>query len=88
MEGLLTEILRTRQGKVVEAAVQDVCVVLLSILEKSLYLGVCVRRTCGLNPHPLRADDFGKEYRVLMSGNNAPIVGVDFCLVLWMSSTG
>ena len=65
---VLVEVLRARGGKAVEGAVKDVCILLLSILEKSLYLGVSVSRSCGLTPYPLRADDFGKEYRALLSG--------------------
>lgn len=65
---VLIEVLRARDGKAVEGAVKDVCLLLLSILEKSLYLGVSVTRSCGLTPHPIRVDDFGKEYRALLSG--------------------
>lgn len=65
---VLIEVLRGRDGKVVQGAVKDICLLLLSIFEKSLFLGVAVSRSCGLSPHPLRADDFGKEYRALLLG--------------------
>ncbi|CAM6047081.1 unnamed protein product [Sphagnum compactum] len=63
-----TEVLSTRRpGQPKDRVVQDVCLLLLSILEKALYLEVCMCRTCGLAPHPLRVDDFTKEYRALQS---------------------
>lgn len=68
---ILIEVLRARDGKAVQGVVKDVCLLLLSILEKSLYLGVSVSRSCGLNPHPLRVDDFGKEYRALLSASQS-----------------
>ncbi|KAG0574974.1 hypothetical protein KC19_VG307200 [Ceratodon purpureus] len=68
---ILTEVLRARDGKAVQGAVKDVCLLLLNILEKSLYLGVSVSRSCGLNHHPVRADDFGKEYRALLSASQS-----------------
>ncbi|XP_024375793.1 uncharacterized protein [Physcomitrium patens] len=66
---VLIDILRAREGKVIQEAVKDVCLLLFGILEKSLYLGVAVCRSCGLTPHPLRSDDFGKEFRALLSAS-------------------
>lgn len=65
---VLIEVLRARAGQAVQGAVKDVCLLLTSILEKSLYLAVSVSRSCGLTPHPLRVDDFGKEFRALLTG--------------------
>lgn len=67
---ILVEVLQARAGKPVQGAVKDVCLLLLSILEKSLFLNVSVTRSCGLTPHPLRVDDFGKEHRALLSGES------------------
>jgi nuclear pore complex protein Nup188 len=64
----MTELCSSRKQKHIEPQVQSVCLLLLRIMEKSLYLEVCVMRICGVSPVSVRLDDFSKEYKALISG--------------------
>ncbi|BBM99100.1 nuclear pore complex protein Nup188 [Marchantia polymorpha subsp. ruderalis] len=53
-------------GKPPNKAALEVSRLLLSILEMTLYLEVCIVRTCGVGAQPMRSDDFGKDYKAML----------------------
>ncbi|OAE22984.1 hypothetical protein AXG93_653s1010 [Marchantia polymorpha subsp. ruderalis] len=55
-------------GKPPNKAALEVSRLLLSILEMTLYLEVCIVRTCGVGAQPMRSDDFGKDYKAMLLG--------------------
>lgn len=64
---ITTDLCSSRKQRPIEPQVQSVCLLLLRIMEKSLYLEVCVMRICGVTPVSVRLDDFSKEYKALIS---------------------
>ena len=48
---------------------QNVCNLLLQILEMALHLELCVLQICGIRPVLGRVEDFSKELKSLFSGN-------------------
>ncbi|CAM6095025.1 unnamed protein product [Calypogeia fissa] len=81
---LVTDICR----KVMDRVAEEVCFLLLSILEMTLYLEVCIAKTCNVGPLPLRSDDFGKEYKaMILAGSPHAVLEPSFqSLQLIMSS--
>lgn len=53
----------------VSTAVQNVCIILLQIMEMALHLELCVLQICGIRPVSGRVEDFSKEVKALFSGN-------------------
>ncbi|KAL2650470.1 hypothetical protein R1flu_018598 [Riccia fluitans] len=53
-------------GNTPSEAAQEVSRLLLSILEITLYLEVCITKTCGVGPMPMRSEDFGKDYKTML----------------------
>ncbi|XP_021988826.1 uncharacterized protein LOC110885447 isoform X1 [Helianthus annuus] len=47
--------------------IKGVCVLLLQIIEKSLYLEFCVSQVCGIRPVMGRIEDFSKEIKLLFA---------------------
>ncbi|KAH7373923.1 hypothetical protein KP509_17G079400 [Ceratopteris richardii] len=47
---------------------QSTCWLLLSILEKSLFIEALLSRMCGLGSLSVRSEDFWKDYKTLLSG--------------------
>ncbi|KAL8234414.1 hypothetical protein R6Q59_020514 [Mikania micrantha] len=47
--------------------VKSVCILLLQITEKSLYLEFCVSQVCGIRPVMGRIEDFSKEIKLLFA---------------------
>ncbi|KAL3701186.1 hypothetical protein R1sor_019208 [Riccia sorocarpa] len=45
---------------------QEVSRLLLSILEITLCLEVCITRTCGVGPLPTRSEDFAKDFKAML----------------------
>eukprot|EP01018_Ginkgo_biloba_P018782 Gb_15236 [translate_table: standard] len=64
---IVTELCSARNQNAIEPQVQNVCLLLLRIMEKALYLEVCVTRICGISPVSVRLDDFLNEYKALVS---------------------
>lgn len=64
---VITEVCSRRSSTLVEEETRQVCRILFSILEKALFLEVCVLRVCGIGPLSLRSEDFSKEYKALLS---------------------
>lgn len=85
---IMTELCSSRKQKPIEPPVQSVCLLLLRIMEKSLYLEVCVMRICGVIPVSIRLDDFSKEYKALISATQgqqfleAPLKSLKHVLIL------
>lgn len=85
---IMTELCSSRKQKHIEPQVQSVCLLLLRIMEKSLYLEVCVMRICGVSPVSVRLDDFSKEYKALISATQgqqfleAPLKSLKRVLIL------
>lgn len=53
---------------------QNVCKLLLQILEMALYLELCVLQICGIRPVLGRVEDFSKGAKSLYSGKLNPLV--------------
>ncbi|XP_059074406.1 uncharacterized protein LOC131045463 isoform X2 [Cryptomeria japonica] len=64
---IVTELCSSRKQDPIEPQIQSVCLLLLRIMEQSLYLELCVTRICGISPVSVRLDDFSKEYKSLIS---------------------
>lgn len=65
----MTELLEREKGTV-SLDVQNTCLLLLQIMEKALYLELCVSQTCGMRPVSARIEDFFKEIKALIKGNS------------------
>ncbi|XP_002977285.2 uncharacterized protein LOC9638778 isoform X1 [Selaginella moellendorffii] len=61
-----SEIATSKAGSSLSKEAGDTCCMLLSILEKSLYLEACIFRVCGVTPVSLRADDFARDFKALL----------------------
>lgn len=53
------------EGKSLTPEVKGVCILLLQITEKCLYLEFCVSQICGIRPVMGRVEDFSKELKLL-----------------------
>ncbi|MQL93812.1 hypothetical protein Taro_026471, partial [Colocasia esculenta] len=71
---IVTEICQANRAREIHPESQAVCLLLLQILEKSLYLELCVSQSCGVRPVLGRVEDFSKEIKMLMEGSNLSIV--------------
>ena len=65
---ITTELCEANKLKV-SPETQDVCNLLLQILEMALHLELCVLQICGIRPVLGRVEDFSKEAKSLFSGN-------------------
>ncbi|KAG9442579.1 hypothetical protein H6P81_018433 [Aristolochia fimbriata] len=63
---VVTELCRGDKSKVVQTEIQSICLLLLQIIEKGLYLELCVSQSCGIRPVLGRVEDFSKEIKTLM----------------------
>ncbi|WOL09689.1 hypothetical protein Cni_G18442 [Canna indica] len=63
---IVTELCGANKEKSIDAEKQSLCCLLLQILEKSLYLELCVSQTCGIRPVLGRIEDFSKEIKALI----------------------
>lgn len=67
---IVTELCETSKLKLLEPEIQHLCVLLLQIAEKALYLELCVSQTCGIRPVLGRVEDFSKEIKELIQGTH------------------
>ena len=67
---IVIELCETSKLKLLEPEIQDLCVLLLQIAEKALYLELCVSQTCGIRPVLGRVEDFSKEIKELIQGTH------------------
>lgn len=65
---IVTEVCMVNKEKVVPAESQAVCLFLLQIVEKALYLELCVCQICGIRPVLGRVEDFSKRIKSLFKG--------------------
>ncbi|KAL3515020.1 hypothetical protein ACH5RR_021922 [Cinchona calisaya] len=63
---IVTELCEANKSKLVTPAIQDICQLLLQISVMSLHLELCVIQICGMRPVLGRAEDFLKEFRLLI----------------------
>ncbi|KAK6916684.1 hypothetical protein RJ641_019545 [Dillenia turbinata] len=61
---IITELCEANESKEMPPEVQDVCLLLLQIMDQSLYLELCVSQICGLRPVLGRVEDFSKEAKL------------------------
>ncbi|KAF3796399.1 Nucleoporin NUP188-like protein [Nymphaea thermarum] len=66
---IVTELLESERATV-SPDVQTMCLLLLQIMEKALYLELCVSQTCGMRPVSARVEDFFKEIKGLIKDRN------------------
>ncbi|XP_008788374.2 uncharacterized protein LOC103706141 isoform X1 [Phoenix dactylifera] len=64
--GIITEVCEANQSKPILPETESVCLLMLQILEKSLYLELCVSQSCGIRPVLGRIEDFSKGIKLLM----------------------
>ncbi|XP_068639968.1 uncharacterized protein [Aristolochia californica] len=65
---IVTELCRGDKSKVVQTEIQSICLLLLQIIEKALYLELCVSQSCGIRPVLGRVEDFSNEIKTLLEG--------------------
>ncbi|XP_020260505.1 uncharacterized protein LOC109836876 isoform X2 [Asparagus officinalis] len=63
---IVVEVCESHRQKSMQAETESLCLMLLQILEKSLYLELCVSQSCGIRPVLGRIEDFSKEIKLLM----------------------
>jgi nuclear pore complex protein Nup188 len=65
---IVTELCEANKLERIHSEVQDVCCLLVQIMEMALYLELCVVQICGIRPVLGRVEDFSKEFKLLMRG--------------------
>lgn len=65
---IVTDVCEANQSKPILPETESVCFLMLQILEKSLYLELCVSQSCGIRPVLGRIEDFSKGIKLLMRG--------------------
>uniref|UniRef100_A0A1D1YTL0 Nucleoporin NUP188 n=1 Tax=Anthurium amnicola TaxID=1678845 RepID=A0A1D1YTL0_9ARAE len=63
---IIVDICLANRSREIQPESQFLCHLLLQILEKSLYLELCVSHSCGIRPVSGRIEDFSKEIKMLM----------------------
>ncbi|XP_073009852.1 uncharacterized protein [Typha latifolia] len=63
---IITEMCEGNRSKCLPVETENVCLLLLQILEKSVYLEFCVSQSCGIRPVLGRIEDFSKEIKAMM----------------------
>ncbi|CAL9124572.1 unnamed protein product [Musa textilis] len=63
---IVTELCKSSKPNSIEPETESVCRLLLQILERSLYLELCVSQTCGIRPVLGRVEDFTKDIKGLI----------------------
>lgn len=66
----MTEICDANKIKLIQPEIQSLCLLLLQIMEMSLYLELCVSQICGIRPVLGHVEGFSKEVKLLIKGNN------------------
>eukprot|EP00257_Ricinus_communis_P020943 XP_015580313.1 uncharacterized protein LOC8265348 isoform X1 [Ricinus communis] len=64
---VVSEICNANKLKQVHPEIQDICLMLLQIMEMALYLELCVLQICGIRPVLGRVEDFSKEIKLLLN---------------------
>ncbi|KAK9287536.1 hypothetical protein L1049_015957 [Liquidambar formosana] len=63
---IVTELCEANKSKYIQPEIRSICLLLLQILEMSLYLELCVSQICGIRPVLGRVEDFSKEVKLLI----------------------
>lgn len=56
------------KSRSLDMEIERVCVLLVEILDRSLYLELCVSYLCGVRPVLGRVEDFSREIKPMMHG--------------------
>lgn len=67
---IVTELCEANKSEQINSKIQNVCCLLLQIMEMSLYLELCVLQICGIRPVLGRVEDFSKELKSLIKGTS------------------
>ena len=67
---IVTELCEANKVDRIQPEVQDVCCLLVQIMEMALYLELCVVQICGIRPVLGRVEDFSKELKLLIRGTS------------------
>ena len=65
---IVIEVCEAHKLKSMQPEPEGVCHLLIQILEKTLYLELCVSQSCGIRPVLGRIEDFSKEIKILLQG--------------------
>lgn len=63
---IVTEICDANKIKLIQPEIQSLCLLLLQIMEMSLYLELCVSQICGIRPVLGHVEGFSKEVKLLI----------------------
>lgn len=63
---IVSALCEINKSKQVQPEIQDICFLMLQIMEKSLFLEFCVAQSCGIRPVLGRIEDFSKEFKMLV----------------------
>lgn len=88
---IVSELCEANKLKQIPKEVQSTCCLLLQIMEMALYLELCVLQICGMRPVLGRVEDFSKEVKKLMRGNDLFVPNVIFSFfvpLLFMAEDG
>lgn len=77
---IVTEVCEAHKEKSMQPETEGVCLLLLQILEKTLYLELCVSQSCGLRPVLGRIEDFSKEIKALVQGTSCFLCSAAFLI--------
>ena len=50
------------------------CILMINILDKALFLEICVSRICAMGPSSARSDDFMREFKRLLEGKSSEML--------------
>ncbi|XP_043708822.1 uncharacterized protein LOC122658035 isoform X2 [Telopea speciosissima] len=64
--GIVTELCTSNKSEQIQPEIKNVCFLLLQIMEKALYLELCVSRSCGIRPVLGRVEEFSRVIKMLM----------------------
>ncbi|XP_042495006.1 uncharacterized protein LOC122074223 [Macadamia integrifolia] len=64
--GILTELCTSNKSEQIQPEIKSLCFLLLQIMEKALYLELCVSRSCGIRPVLGRVEEFSRAMKLLI----------------------
>ncbi|KAG6709285.1 hypothetical protein I3842_06G125100 [Carya illinoinensis] len=68
---IVTELCEANKSERIPSKIQNVCCLLLQIMEMALYLELCVLQICGIRPVLGRVEDFSKELKLLIRATDS-----------------
>ncbi|KAJ4965226.1 hypothetical protein NE237_017075 [Protea cynaroides] len=64
--GIVTELCTSNKSEQMQPEIKSVCFLLLQIMEKALYLELCVSQSCGIRPVLGRVEEFSRGIKMLI----------------------